>query len=142
MIAIQEMCGGIGMVQGRGIAAVIGERFGRHAFHAVVGIVFSNLVMFFIIVIASATLHASGIISVQTADQAAQALKPIGGGPASFLFALGIVGTGLLAAPVLAVSTPYAVAESLGRRSGPYRKFKDAHGFYASSPSPPSSGSR
>jgi NRAMP (natural resistance-associated macrophage protein)-like metal ion transporter len=95
-----------------------------------VGMVFSNVVMFFIVVTAAATLHANGVTLVQTADQAAMALRPIDGGLASFLFALGIVGTGLLAVPVLAGSASYAIAETLGWRSGLYRKLKDAHGFY------------
>ncbi len=77
----------------------------------VVGMFFSNLVMFFIIITAATTLHSAGITNIETADQAAQALKPFAGEFASILFAFGIVGTGLLAIPVLAGSASYAVSD-------------------------------
>ena len=87
-------------------------------------------VMFAIMVSSSATLGAHGITTVQTADQAARALRPIAGSVAGLLFALGIVGTGALAVPVLAGSTAYALAETFGWNEGLYRKLRDAHGFY------------
>ena len=103
---------------------------GRLRLDTVIGMVFSNAIMFFIIVTAGATLHARGITNVETAAQAAEALRPISGELSSLLFALGIIGTGLLAVPVLAGSASYAVAELFGWRSGLYRKFKEARGFY------------
>lgn len=96
----------------------------------VIGMLFSNLVTFFIIATAASTLGAHGITDIQTADQAAQALAPLGGQWAFLLFALGIVGTGLLAVPVLAGSASYAVAEALKWNSGLSLKLKQAHGFY------------
>ena len=83
----------------------------------------------FIIVATASTLHAHGITQIQTAAQAAEALRPIAGGLAFLLFALGIIGTGLLAIPVLAGSAAYAVAEVFGWL--PEAKFPEAIGFYA-----------
>src|SRR3989344_2831385 len=94
------------------------------------GMFVSNLVMFFIIIAGAAALNANGITNIQTSAQAAEALKPIAGNFAFFLFALGIIGTGLLAVPVLAGSGAYAVAESMGWRIGLYRKLKSAYAFY------------
>jgi NRAMP (natural resistance-associated macrophage protein)-like metal ion transporter len=96
----------------------------------VIGMVFSNVVTFFIIATAASTLGAHGIRNIETADQAAQALAPLGGEWAFLLFAFGIVGTGLLAVPVLAGSASYAVAEALKWNSGLSLKLKQAHGFY------------
>ncbi len=96
----------------------------------VLGMFFSNLVMFFIILIAASTLRAHGVTAVATADQAAALLRPVAGPFAELLFALGILGTGLLAVPVLAGSASYAVAEAVGWNGGLYRKLKEAHGFY------------
>ncbi len=96
----------------------------------VIGMSFSNLITFFIIATTATTLGAAGITEVGTATEAAAALSPLAGPFASLLFALGIIGTGMLAVPVLAGSASYAVAETLGWRSGLYRKFRDAHGFY------------
>jgi Mn2+/Fe2+ NRAMP family transporter len=75
---------------------------------------FSNLIAFFIILSTAATLHAAGITDIQTSAQAAQALRPIAGEFTYLLFSLGIIGTGLLAVPVLAGSAAYAVAEAAG----------------------------
>lgn len=94
------------------------------------GMIFSNVIMFFIVATTASTLGRAGITSVGTATEAAAALRPLAGPFTSFIFALGIIGTGLLAVPVLAGSASYAVSETLGWRSGLYRKFKDAHGFY------------
>jgi NRAMP (natural resistance-associated macrophage protein)-like metal ion transporter len=95
-----------------------------------VGMFFSNLVMFFVIVTAAATLAKAGITQVDTATQAAEALRPFAGSFAFVVFALGILGTGLLAVPVLAGSASYAVAEAAGWKGGLYRKLAEAHGFY------------
>lgn len=96
----------------------------------VVGMIFSNLIMFFIIVTAASTLHLNGITNIETASQAAESLRPLAGNFAYILFALGVLGTGLLAIPILAGSASYAVAEAVGWKEGLYRKFKQAHGFY------------
>jgi NRAMP (natural resistance-associated macrophage protein)-like metal ion transporter len=79
-----------------------------------IGMLFSNLIAFFIILATAATLHAAGVRDIQTSAQAAQALRPVAGDAAFLLFALGIIGTGLLAVPVLAGSAAYAVAEAAG----------------------------
>lgn len=94
------------------------------------GMFLSNLVMFFIIAAASGTLYLSGITTIETADQAASALRPIAGDQAFLLFALGIIGTGLLAVPVLAGSASYALSESFGWKSGLYKKLNQAYAFY------------
>lgn len=93
------------------------------------GMFFSNLITFFIFAACAGTLYANGITDIATADQAAQALRPFGQF-AFLLFAIGIVGTGLLAVPVLAGSSAYAIAESLGWKYGLYQKLKQAYAFY------------
>ncbi len=82
------------------------------------GMFFSNLVMYFIILSTAATLYQAGHRNIETASQAAEALRPLAGDGAYLLFALGIIGTGLLAIPVLAGSASFAVAEVFGWRSG------------------------
>jgi NRAMP (natural resistance-associated macrophage protein)-like metal ion transporter len=94
------------------------------------GMVFSNLIAFFIIATAASTLHLQGITQIETAPQAAAALRPLAGDFAFLLFALGIIGTGFLAVPVLAGSASYALSEAFGWREGLYRTFKKAPGFY------------
>jgi Mn2+/Fe2+ NRAMP family transporter len=83
----------------------------------IVGMTFSNLVAFFIILSTGATLHLAGITDIQSSAQAAEALRPIAGDFTFLLFAMGIIGTGLLAVPVLAGSAGYAVAEAAGNRA-------------------------
>src|SRR6202020_2356868 len=83
-----------------------------------VGMGFSNLIAFFIILSTAATLHLAGTVDIQTSAQAAEALRPLGGPTAFLLFSLGIIGTGMLAIPVLAGSAAYAVAESFDWQSG------------------------
>ena len=92
--------------------------------------IFSNSVAFFIIVTTAATLHTSGITRVDTAAQAAQALRPIAGDLAFILFSMGIIGTGLLAVPVLAGSAAYATAETFGLRGSLELPASRALGFY------------
>lgn len=94
------------------------------------GMFFSNIVMFFIIAACGATLFVNGITSISSAAQAATALRPFAGESSYLLFAIGIIGTGLLAIPVLAGSASYAIAESFSWKSGLYRKLKDAYAFY------------
>ena len=97
----------------------------------VVGMFFSQIIMFFIIVTTAATLHAGGITTIQTASEAAEALRPLAGDLAYLLFAVGIIGTGLLAVPVLAGASAYAVAETAGLKEGLGKKLGRAPGFYA-----------
>lgn len=94
------------------------------------GMFLSNLVMFFIIAACGATLFPHGITHIETSAQAAQALKPFAGSAAYTLFAIGIIGTGMLAIPVLAGSTSYAVAESFRWKSGLNQSLNQAHAFY------------
>ena len=82
----------------------------------IIGMSFSNLIAFFIILSTGATLHVAGITTIETSAQAAEALRPIAGDLTFLLFSLGIIGTGLLAVPVLAGSAAYAVAEAAGWR--------------------------
>src|SRR5437667_9381649 len=95
------------------------------------GMGLSNLVAFFIIVTTAATLHAHGLTDVQTSEQAAEALRPIAGEFAFVVFALGILGTGLLAVPVLAGSSAYALAEAMQWSAGLSRQPQEAKRFYA-----------
>jgi NRAMP (natural resistance-associated macrophage protein)-like metal ion transporter len=95
-----------------------------------VGMGFSNLIAFFMIVAAAATLHAHGVHDIETTAQAAQALQPIAGESAVLLFAVGVVGTGLLALPVLAGSAAYAVASLLHVRKGLDQPLSAARAFY------------
>jgi NRAMP (natural resistance-associated macrophage protein)-like metal ion transporter len=102
----------------------------RIRFDTVTGMIYSNLIGFFIIVTTGATLHAYGITQIETAEQAAEALRPLAGPLAFLLFSLGIIGTGLLAVPVLAGSAAYAVAESFGWRGSLELPARHAPGFY------------
>jgi NRAMP (natural resistance-associated macrophage protein)-like metal ion transporter len=95
------------------------------------GMLFSNLVAFCIMLTTAATLHAAGTTDIQSADQAAQALRPLAGEFAFTLFAAGIIGTGLLAVPVLAGSAAYAVAEAFRWPNGLGLPLAEARGFYA-----------
>lgn len=94
------------------------------------GMFLSNIVMFFIIAVCANTLFTNGITNIDTASDAALALLPLAGSFAVVLFSIGIMGTGLLAIPVLASSTSYAISESFGWKEGLYRKFKKARAFY------------
>ncbi|MDP9084072.1 MAG: Nramp family divalent metal transporter [Pseudomonadota bacterium] len=95
-----------------------------------VGMGFSNLIAFFIILSTAAVLHTAGIVDIQTSAQAAEALRPVGGPTTFLLFSLGIIGTGMLAVPVLAGSAAYAVSESFDWRSGMDMKLHEALEFY------------
>ncbi len=95
-----------------------------------IGMVFSNVVMWLIIATTASTLFYHGITNVNSVTEAALALKPIAGNLAFVLFAAGIMGTGLLAVPVLASSAAYAIAEAFNLRMGIYCKLRDAPGFY------------
>lgn len=102
----------------------------RIAFDTTVGMIFSNVISFFMILTAAAVLHAHGKVDVQSATDAASALKPLAGRLAFFLFAIGIVSTGLLAVPVLAGATAFAVAGAAGQVHGLEHKPSTAKLFY------------
>jgi Mn2+/Fe2+ NRAMP family transporter len=92
---------------------------------------FSELIAFFVILTTAVTLNVHGVKDINTASQAAEALRPIAGNFAFALFSLGIIGTGLLAIPVLAGSAAYAIAETQGWTYGLNRKVMEARQFYA-----------
>src|SRR4029079_8417527 len=94
------------------------------------GMFFSNAIMYFIILTAAATLHAAGVTDVETAAEAASALKPVAGPAAAALFTIGLVGTGILAVPLLAGSAAYAIAEAAAWRAGMDEKVHTARQFY------------
>ena len=104
--------------------------FKRIRLDTYIGMGLSNLVALFIILTTAATLHAHGVTDIQTSSQAAEALRPVAGPAVFVIFALGIIGTGLLAVPVLAGSAAYAVGESFGWRVGLTRTLRRAKGFY------------
>jgi NRAMP (natural resistance-associated macrophage protein)-like metal ion transporter len=97
----------------------------------IVGMGFSNIVAFFIILTAAVTLHSQGKTTIESAEQAAEALRPVAGNFAFLLFSAGIIGTGLLAVPILAGSAAYAIGEALKWPTGLERKPLQAKGFYA-----------
>lgn len=94
------------------------------------GMFFSNLATFFIISACAGTLYAAGITNIQTASDAALALRPFAGDFAFILFAVGIIGTGLLAIPIMAGSAAYALSETFGWHAGLNKKYKNAPHFY------------
>lgn len=95
-----------------------------------IGMLFSNTITFFVLLTTAATLHANGITNIETPQQAALALKPLAGNGAYLLFAIGIIGVGLQAIPVLAGSVGYAIAETFGFKEGLSKKFLKAKAFY------------
>ncbi len=95
-----------------------------------IGTFFSNLVMYFIILTAAVTLHKHGVTQIETSKQAAEALRPLAGSLAYFLYTAGLVGVGLLAIPTLAGSAAYAFAETFKWREGLDLPFKSAQPFY------------
>ncbi len=106
------------------------EKIAGMRFDVWFGMFFSNLVMFFIVAVCAQTLWKHGVTNIDTAAQAAVALRPFAGNAAYLFFALGIIGTGLLALPVLAGSSAYAIAESFGWKEGLYHKLHTARSFY------------
>lgn len=107
------------------------SEFRRIRVDTIAGMVFSTLIALAIIMTAAATLHASGKTDIETSAQAAEALKPVAGAFAEIIFALGIIGTGLLAVPVLAGSAAYAIGEGRRWTVGLARKPREAVSFYA-----------
>ncbi len=107
-----------------------GAELARIRTDTLVGMGFSHITALFIIFATAATLHANGVTQITSAAQAAEALRPIAGQFAFALFAVGIIGTGLLAVPVLAGSAAYAVSETFGWTEGLDRKPREAKAFY------------
>jgi Mn2+/Fe2+ NRAMP family transporter len=91
---------------------------------------YSDITAYFIILATAVTLNVTGVKDIETAAQAASALRPLAGNFASLLFALGIFGVGLIGVPVLAGSAAYALSEAMGWKWGLERKATEAHGFY------------
>ena len=108
-----------------------GAELARIRTDTLIGMGFSHVVALFIIVATAATLHAHGVRDIESAAQAAEALRPIAGNLAFGLFAIGIIGTGLLAVPILAGSAAYAVSETFGWVEGLDRRPREAKAFYA-----------
>lgn len=120
----------------RGRTSVASRRGATHhelremRFDVIFGMIFSNIVMFFIIVAAAAVIFGSGDTYIATAADAARVLQPLAGKFAGALFAFGVIGSGLLAVPILAGSASYAIAELLHWREGLHCSWRRAHGFY------------
>jgi Mn2+/Fe2+ NRAMP family transporter len=94
------------------------------------GMFYSNITAYFIILATAVTLNVAGLTDIETAAQAASALRPLAGDFAYWLFAIGILGVGLIGVPVLAGSAAYALSEAMGWKSGLERKASDARRFY------------
>jgi Mn2+/Fe2+ NRAMP family transporter len=107
------------------------RQMARMQLDTIVGMGFSNIIALFIMLTTAATLHAHGVTDIQTSSQAAEALRPIAGRFAFTIFAVGIIGTGLLALPVLAGSAAYGVGEAFGWRVGLAERPRRARAFYA-----------
>jgi NRAMP (natural resistance-associated macrophage protein)-like metal ion transporter len=110
--------------------AYVAEHLSRIKQDTVVGMTFSNLVALCIVLATAVTLNQHGVTDIASSAQAAEALRPVAGEFAFAVFAMGIVGTGLLAVPVLAGSAAYAVSELFGWKAGLSRGFREARGFY------------
>ena len=110
--------------------AYAAEHLSRIKQDTYVGMIFSNVIAICIVVATAVTLNQHGITTIQTSAQAAEALRPVAGEFAFAVFALGIIGTGMLAVPVLAGSAAYAVSEVFGWKSGLSHGFREARGFY------------
>ena len=108
----------------------VGEHLARIKLDTVVGMVFSNVIAFCVMLATAITLNQNGVTDIQTTRQAAEALRPLAGELTFVLFALGVVGTGMLAVPVLAASAGYAVADVFGWRSGLDHDVMEAKGFF------------
>jgi len=115
---------------GKGVPKIKSTDVRQMRIDTVLGMFFSQIVMFFIIVTVAATLGAEGVKTIATASDAAKALQPVAGNFAFVLFTVGIIGTGLLAVPVLAGSAGYALAEALGWKVGLGERYSKARGFY------------
>ncbi len=111
--------------------AFAAEHLYRIKLDTTVGMVFSNVIAFCVMLATALTLHLHGITDISSTAQAAQALRPLAGEWTFLIFTLGIIGTGMLAVPVLAASSAYAVADVFGWRSGLDHRLMEARGFFA-----------
>lgn len=125
---VKEKCGAKPLSRDHKSAPV---EFSRIRIDTYLGMFFSNTVALFIMITAAASLHAHGVTNIQTSAQAAEALRPIAGPYVFLIFALGIIGTGMLAVPVLAGSAAYALGEAFGWHVGLARNLSRAKLFYA-----------
>ncbi len=112
------------------VAPHIGDRLRQLRVDTATGMIYSNVIMFFIIVTTAGTLHQAGITSIDSAAQAADALRPLAGSFAATIFALGLIGIGLLAVPILAGSAAYALADVFQWPEGLGKTFRQAPAFY------------
>jgi Mn2+/Fe2+ NRAMP family transporter len=103
---------------------------GRTRADVVTGMIFSNFILYFIILSTGATLHAAGVTQIETAAQAANALEPLAGPAAKILFAIGMVGVGFLAVPVMTIGAAYDLAQGLGKKSSLNARAREAPFFY------------
>jgi NRAMP (natural resistance-associated macrophage protein)-like metal ion transporter len=94
------------------------------------GMIFASVVFYFVVLASAVTLHAGGKTDIQTATDAAEALRPLSHGAATILFALGLIGSGFLAVPILTGSSAYAICEAFDWKYGLNEKFRDARRFY------------
>jgi len=115
---------------GKGVPKISNSDLTQMRTDTAIGMFFSNLVTFFIIVTTASTLGAHGLTSITSAAQVAEALRPFAGDFAALLFTFGILGTGLLAVPVLAGSAAYAISEMFNWEEGLSKKFSQARAFY------------
>ena len=120
-----------GLTAGAESRQTLQEAKRRMRLDTVIGMVFSNGIAFFVMLMGAIVLNAGGVTDVRSAAQAAQALRPLAGDFAFALFSFGIIATGLLAVPVLASSAAYAMAEAFGWPEGLERHWREAKGFYA-----------
>jgi NRAMP (natural resistance-associated macrophage protein)-like metal ion transporter len=126
----------IKMSSGKGLPRISHRFIRKIRMDNVAGMTLASVSAWFIVIACASTLHAHGITVINNANDAAAALEPLvhgfpnAGLIAKMLFSVGIIGIGLLAVPVLAGSSSYAISEALGLREGLYRKFSKAHGFY------------
>ncbi|MEN9407799.1 MAG: hypothetical protein RLZZ455_1015 [Candidatus Parcubacteria bacterium] len=115
---------------GSGVPHVTPRDLSRLRKDTAIGMFFSQVVAWAIVVVTGATLYNAGIHHITSATEAAEALRPFAGDSAFLLFALGIIGTGFLVVPILSGSVSYAVAETFSWKEGLYLKLRKAHGFY------------
>ncbi len=115
---------------GKGLPVVLQSDIRNMRADTAVGMGFSNVVQFFIILTCASVLHPAGVLAVDTPDQAALALRPLAGDLTYLLFAIGIIGVGFLAVPTLSGSASYALSEALGWKAGLGYTFREARAFY------------
>lgn len=126
----EELANGKLRSMGKGMPKIGSSDVKQMRSDTALGMFLSNMISFFIIITTASTLSGHGITDAGTAAQVASALRPLAGDYASLLFALGVLGTGLLAIPVLAGSAAYAIAETFGWKEGLGKEFAQAKGFY------------